>query len=83
MAGNIIRRWIACKSVIVGNEIKTIMLSLELQVLTHGTEKVAYMKSAGWLYARKYSQMKLLIKKIKNLKTTLPRITPLGANVKN
>jgi hypothetical protein len=63
VAGNVIRRWIARKSVVVGNEIKTIVLCLELQVLTHGTEKVTYMKPAGWLYARKYPQANLLILK--------------------
>ena len=63
MARNIIRHRVARKSVVVGNEIKAIVLYLELQVLTHGTEKVAYMKPAGWLYARKYPQTNLLILK--------------------
>jgi hypothetical protein len=49
--------------VIVGDEIKTIVFSLKFQVLTHGTEKVPYMKSAGWLDARKYPQTNLLILK--------------------
>jgi hypothetical protein len=63
VAGNVIGRRIARKSMIVGYEIKTFVLCLELQVLTHGTEKVPYMKSAGRLYARKYSQANLLIPK--------------------
>lgn len=46
---------------IVGDEIKAIMLSLEGKVLTHSAEIVAYMKLSGRLYARKYSQVSLLI----------------------
>jgi len=38
-----------------------------LQVLTHGTEKVANMKFARWLYAGKNPQIKLPILKIKKL----------------
>jgi hypothetical protein len=56
MAGNLGRRWVARKRMIIGDEIKAIVLSLQLQMLTHGTEKVAYMKLAGWLYARKNPQ---------------------------
>jgi hypothetical protein len=69
MAGNISRRRIAGKSMVVGDEVKAIVLSLKLQVLTHGTEKVAYMKFAGWLYARKYPQVKLLTPKTEKLKS--------------
>jgi hypothetical protein len=68
VAGNVIRRRIARKSMVVSNEIKAVVLCLELQVLTHGTEKVAYMKSAGWLYARKYPQANLLIPKAEKVK---------------
>jgi hypothetical protein len=50
MAGNISRRWIAGKGMVVRDEIEAIVLSLKLQVLAHGTEEVAYMKFAGWLY---------------------------------
>jgi len=35
----------------VGDEVKAIVLGLELEVLAHCAEKVAYMKSAGRLYA--------------------------------
>jgi len=51
MLSNIGRRGITGKGVIVGDEIKTIVLGLELEVLARCAEKVAYMKSAGWLYA--------------------------------
>jgi len=56
MAGNLCRRWIARKRMVVGDEIKAIVLSLQLKVLTHSTEKVANMKFARRLYARKNSQ---------------------------
>jgi hypothetical protein len=46
MTGDLVRRGVARKGMIVGNEIKRIMLRLQLQVLTHGPEKVAYMKFA-------------------------------------
>jgi hypothetical protein len=62
VASDVIRLWIARKGVVVGNEIKAIMLRLELKVLTHGAEKVPYMKPAGRLYARKYPQANLLLK---------------------
>jgi hypothetical protein len=45
-------RWIAGKGVVVGDEIKAIVLALELEVLTHCAEKVAYMQPAGRLYPR-------------------------------
>jgi hypothetical protein len=51
MLSNIGGRGVAGKGVKVGNEIKTIVLGLELEVLAHCAEKVTYMKSAGWLYA--------------------------------
>jgi hypothetical protein len=56
-------------------------------VLTHGTEKVPYMKPAGWLYARKYPQANLYIKSwknsITNKKQQVSKITKSGHNVKN
>jgi hypothetical protein len=51
MTGNISRRWVAGEGVVVGDEIKAIVLGLELQMLAHCTEKVTYMKPARWLYA--------------------------------
>jgi hypothetical protein len=69
VAGNIGRRRIARKGMVVGDEVKAVVLSLKLQVLTHGTEKVAYMKFAGWLYTRKYPQVKLLMPKTEKLKS--------------
>jgi len=69
MAGNLGRRWVARKRMEVGNEIKAIVLGLQLKVLTHGTEKVANMKFAGWLYARKNPHIKLLYQKVKDLKS--------------
>jgi len=69
MTGNISRRWVAGEGVVVGDEIKAFVLGLELQVLAHCTEKVADMKSARWLYARKNSQIKLPIPKSEKLKT--------------
>jgi len=51
MASNISRRRVTGKGVIIGDEIKTIVLGLELEVLARCAEKVAYMKPAGWLYA--------------------------------
>jgi hypothetical protein len=74
MTGNISRRRIACESMVVGDEIKAIVLGLELQVLAHCTEKVTYMKSARWLYARKNPQIKLLTPKSEKLKTKNVRL---------
>jgi hypothetical protein len=37
--------------VVVSNKIKAIVLGLELELLTHCTKVVAYMKAAGRLYA--------------------------------
>jgi hypothetical protein len=54
MLSNIGRCGVTGKGVKVGDKIKAIVLSLELEMLAHCAEKVAYMKSAGWLYARKY-----------------------------
>jgi hypothetical protein len=54
--------------VVVGDEIKAIVLALKLQVLTHSAEKVPYMKPAGRLYARKYPQANLLILKAGKIK---------------
>jgi len=45
-------RWVAGKGVVVGDEIKAIVLGLERQMLAHCAEEVAYVKPAGWLYAR-------------------------------
>jgi hypothetical protein len=64
MLSNIGRRRVTGKGVVVGDEVKAIVLSLELEMLTHCAEKVTYMKSAGWLYARKNPQINLLISKI-------------------
>jgi len=57
---NISRRWVAGKGMVVGDEIKTIVLGLQLEMLAHCAEEIAYMKSAGRLYARKNSQIDLL-----------------------
>jgi hypothetical protein len=46
MTGDLVRLWIARKGMVVGNEIKRIMLCLQLEVLAHGPEKVAYVKFA-------------------------------------
>jgi hypothetical protein len=47
---------IAGKGVVVGDEIKAIMLGLEFEMLPHRAEKVAYVKPTGRLYARKNPQ---------------------------
>ena len=55
-------------------------------MLTHGAEKVTYMKPAGRLYARKYPQAYLHIKsrKVKLIhKRRVTKITKSGNNVKN
>jgi len=67
MARNLVRCRVARKRMKVGDKIKTVMLCLQLQVLTHGTKKVANMKFARWLYAGKNPQSKLPILKIKKL----------------
>jgi len=69
MAGNLGRRWIAGKRMVIGDKIKAIVLSLQLKVLTHGTEKVANMKFARRLYTRKNPQIKLPILKTQKLIT--------------
>jgi len=51
MLGHIGWCWIAGKGMIVCDEIKAIVLGLELEVLAHCAEKVAYMKSARRLDA--------------------------------
>jgi hypothetical protein len=51
MAGYLVRRRVARKCMVVGNEIKRIMLGLQMQVLAHSTKKIAYMQFAGWLYS--------------------------------
>jgi hypothetical protein len=43
--------------VVIGNEVKATVLSLQLQVLPHGAEIVTYMKFAGRLYSRKNPQV--------------------------
>jgi hypothetical protein len=50
------RRRVAGKGVVVGDEIKAIVLGLEIEMLPHRAEEVAYVKLAGWLYARQNSQ---------------------------
>ncbi len=60
MVRNVRWCWVAGKSVVVGDEIEAIMLGLELEVLAHCAEEVAYMKSAGRLYAGKNPQINLL-----------------------
>jgi hypothetical protein len=50
------RRRVAGKGVVVGDEIKAIVLGLEIEMLPHRAEEVAYVKPAGWLYARQNSQ---------------------------
>jgi hypothetical protein len=84
MLRNIGRRRIARKGVVVGNEVKAIVLGLELEMLAHRAKKVAYMKSAGWLYARKNLQNRPPDSK----NTKIPRkpcakVTVLEANVKD
>jgi hypothetical protein len=49
-------RRIAGKGVVVGDEIKAIVLGLEFEVLPHRAEEVAYVKPTRWLYARQNSQ---------------------------
>ena len=44
----------------IGDEIKAVVLGLELEVLAHCAEIVADVKSAGRLYAGKNSQTDLL-----------------------
>jgi hypothetical protein len=44
---DVVGRRIAGQGVIVGDEIKAVVLSLEGKVLTHGAEIVAHMKLAG------------------------------------
>jgi hypothetical protein len=46
VTGDLVRRGVARKRMIVGNEVKRIMFRLQLKVLTHGTEKVTYVKLA-------------------------------------
>jgi hypothetical protein len=46
MAGYLVRHRVARKSMVIGNEIKRIMLGLQLQVLAHGTKKIANMQFA-------------------------------------
>jgi hypothetical protein len=36
---------------VIGDEIKAIVIGLELKMLPYGTKKVAYMKPTGRLYA--------------------------------
>jgi hypothetical protein len=52
MLSDIGRFWVAGKGVVVSDEIKAIVLRLELEVLTHCAEEIAYMQSAGRLYPR-------------------------------
>jgi hypothetical protein len=52
MLGYVGWRRVAGKGVVVGDEIKTIVLSLELEVLAHCAEEIAYVKPPGRLYPR-------------------------------
>jgi hypothetical protein len=52
MLGDVCRRRVAGKSVEVSDEIKAIVLRLELEVLTHCAEEIAYMQPAARLYPR-------------------------------
>jgi hypothetical protein len=45
-------RWVTGKGVVVGDEIKAVVLTLELEVLTHCAEEIAYMQPAARLYPR-------------------------------
>jgi len=51
MLSNIRWRRVAGKGVVIGDEIKAIVLGLELQMLTYCAKEIAYMKSARRLYA--------------------------------
>jgi hypothetical protein len=51
MLSDVSRLWIAGKGVVVSDEIKAIVLCLELEVLAHCAEEVAYMQLTGRLYA--------------------------------
>jgi len=53
---------IAGEGVVVGDEIETIVLGLKLKLAAHSTEEIANMKPTRRLYARKNSQIDLLIK---------------------
>jgi hypothetical protein len=52
MLGDVRWRRITGKGVVVSDEIKAIVLALELKVLAHCAEEIAYMQSAGRLYPR-------------------------------
>jgi hypothetical protein len=72
---------------VVGDEIKTIVLGLQLEMLAHCAEEIAYMKSPGRLYARKNSQIDLLTP-IDDIGTKIlwkfcAKITTPKANVKD
>jgi hypothetical protein len=43
---NIRRSWVACERVVVGDEVKAVVFSLELEMLAHSTEEIAYVQSA-------------------------------------
>jgi hypothetical protein len=53
---DIFRSRIACQGVIVGDEVEAIVLGLKLELTSHSSEKIAYMKPAGRLDTRKNSQ---------------------------
>jgi hypothetical protein len=61
MGNNIVGRGVTGQGVIVGDEIKALVFGLEGKVLTHSAEIVADVQLAGWLYARKYSHVNLLV----------------------
>ena len=48
---------------VFGDEVERIVFGLELEVLVHSAEEIADMQSARRLYARKDSQVNLLISK--------------------
>ena len=66
MLSDIGRCRVAGKSVVVGDEIKAVVLGLEPQVLANCAEEIAYMKSARRLYAGKNSQINLPVQKYEN-----------------
>jgi len=44
-------RGVAGKGVVVGDEVKAIVLGLEFEMLPYCAEEIAYVKPTGWLYA--------------------------------
>ncbi len=52
MLGDVGWRRVAGQGVVVGDEIKAVVLGLEFEVLTHCAEEIAYMQPAARLYPR-------------------------------